>query len=58
MRKDIASVDARVTLLEAQAALKSSGAEAVCVRRTSAPLIAPVLGVVTKEQIDSYREVN
>lgn len=58
MRKDVTNVDARVTLLEAQAALNSSGAEAVCVRRTSAPLIAPILGVVTKEQIDSYREVN
>ena len=58
MRKDVTRVDARATLFEAQAALKESGAEAVCVRRSSAPMIETILGIVTVDQINSYREVS
>ena len=58
MRKDVASIDSRATLAEAQALLDDSSAEALCVRRTTAPFIAPVLGVVTQEDIDSFSQVS
>lgn len=57
MRKDVGNIDARATIGEAQETLTKSGVEALCVRRTSAPMIAPILGVVTNEQIDNYREI-
>ncbi|MDP6829202.1 MAG: chloride channel protein [Pseudomonadales bacterium] len=57
MRKDIASIDSRATLAEAQELLNSGSAEALCIRRTTAPLIAPVLGVVTQEDIDNFSQV-
>ena len=57
MRKDCSNVDSRATLQEALLQLRSARAEALCVRRYSAPLIKPIIGVLTREQIDSYREV-
>ena len=54
---DIADVDDRATLHQAQETLQQSGAEAICVRRQSAPLIRPVIGVVTQTQINNYREL-
>lgn len=57
MRKDIAEVNDRATLHQAQELLAQSGAEAVCVRRQSAPLIRPVIGVLTQAQINNYREL-
>ncbi|MEM1435977.1 MAG: chloride channel protein [Pseudomonadota bacterium] len=57
MRKDVTSLDSRATLQEALVSLRKARAEAVCVRRYSAPMIKPIIGVVTREQIDSYREV-
>ncbi len=57
MRMDVVSIDSRATIHEAQELLNRSGAEALLVRRTSAPLIAPVLGVVTQDAINNFREV-
>ena len=57
MRKDVANVDSRATLQEAMLELRQQRTEALCVRRYSAPLIKPIIGLLTKEQIDSYREV-
>lgn len=57
MRKDVASIDSRATLQQALEALRAAQAEAICVRRQSAPMIKPIIGVLTREQIDSYREV-
>ena len=58
MRKDVASLDARATVEEAQQTLGHTDAEALCVRRTTAPLIDSVLGVITQEDIDNYRDLN
>ena len=33
-------------------------AEALCVRRISTPMTDAVLGVITREDIDNYRDVN
>ncbi|MEM1229539.1 MAG: chloride channel protein [Pseudomonadota bacterium] len=57
MRRDVADVDDRATLQQAQEAMATSSAEAVCVRRQSAPLIRPVIGVLTRNQIINYREL-
>jgi CIC family chloride channel protein len=55
-RRDAVDIDYRATIQEAQALLESPDIEAVCVRRTSAPMIASVRGVVIQEDIDNYRE--
>ncbi|MGI9324538.1 MAG: chloride channel protein [Pseudomonadales bacterium] len=57
MRRDIVDVDDRATLQQAQETLLESGAEALCVRRLSAPLIRPIIGVLTQTQINNYREI-
>lgn len=55
MRKDVASIDARATVAEAQQMLNSQTVEALCVQRKNTPAI---LGVITQEDIDNYREVS
>jgi len=55
MRKDVARIDARATVEEAQRMLNSESVEALCVQRMNAPAI---LGVITQEDIDNYREVS
>ena len=55
MRKDVARIDARATVEEAQRMLNSESIEALCVQRMNAPAI---LGVITQEDIDNYREVS
>ncbi len=57
MRRDVTDVDDRATLQQAQEAMAATGAEAVCVRRQSAPMIRPVIGVLTQNQITNYREL-
>ncbi len=54
-RLDVANLDYRSTLAEAQEVLKQKQAEALCIRRTTAPMIETVLGVVTQRDIDDYR---
>ncbi|MEZ5561208.1 MAG: chloride channel protein [Pseudomonadales bacterium] len=56
MRLDAGNVDMRATVQEAQDILRGSGPEALCVRRTSAPMISSVVGVITQADIDNYRE--
>ena len=56
MRKDVADIDYRATVDEARHALARVEAEALCVRRTTAPMIESVLGVITQPDIDNYRE--
>ncbi len=55
-RRDTADIDYRATVEEAYTALQAPGVEALCVRRTSAPMIAPIRGVIAQEDIDNYRE--
>lgn len=56
VRRDAGDIDYRATLDEAYAKLRSPDVEALCVRRTSAPMIASVRGVIVQEDIDNYRE--
>ncbi|MEJ2088024.1 MAG: chloride channel protein [Gammaproteobacteria bacterium] len=55
-RLDVANVDYRATLAEAQTVLTERGTEALCIRRTTAPMIESVIGVVTQQDIDNYRD--
>jgi CIC family chloride channel protein len=58
MRKDVVSLDSRATVEQAQQTLANADAEALCVRRISTPMIDAVLGVITQEDIDNYRDAN
>jgi CIC family chloride channel protein len=58
MRKDVASIDIQATLAEAVERLEKTGVEALCVTRTTAPMITPVVGVLTRAHIDEYSRVN
>jgi CIC family chloride channel protein len=55
-RLDIVNLDFRATVAQAQEALREPGTEAVCIRRRTAPMIDSVLGIVTQQDIDNYRE--
>jgi CIC family chloride channel protein len=57
MRKDIVNLDFRATVEEAQQTLRHAEVEALCVRRISAPMIDTVLGVITSEDINNYRDL-
>jgi CIC family chloride channel protein len=53
-RKDVTSILLQATLTEALAALEESGKQALYVNRISAPLIDSVVGILTREDIESY----
>ncbi len=52
LRLDVASINAQATLHEALETLDRSGKEALCVHRMSAPLIQPIVGVLTRKDIE------
>ncbi|MCP5181970.1 MAG: chloride channel protein [Pseudomonadales bacterium] len=54
-RFDVVAIDARATVQEAQQAIAESSAEACLVRRLTAPMIRPVVGIITEEEINGYR---
>jgi CIC family chloride channel protein len=49
MRLDVVSIDFQATLREAWERLQRGNAEALCIRRVLAPMVAPTLGVLTRE---------
>ncbi len=57
-RLDVADIDYQATIKQAQDAINEPGIEALCVRRTSAPMIRTVLGVITQADIDNYRNID
>ena len=54
-REDVVNIDIRATLQEALEELNEQGVRALCVRRTSMPLVAPIMGVLTRDDINNYR---
>ena len=58
MRKDVDVIDTRATLQQALDQLRATGVEALCVTRSAAPLITPIVGIVTREDIDRYTGVS
>lgn len=53
-RKDVTSILLQATLSEAFETLNNRGVQALYVNRISAPMIDSVVGIVTKEDIESY----
>jgi CIC family chloride channel protein len=54
LRKDVVLLQSQATLHEAMQRLKDTGREAVCVTRTAAPMITPIIGVITREDIEKH----
>ena len=54
-RIDVTFADSQATALQVQKALSDSQAEACCIQRTTAPLIKPIVGIVTQSHIENYR---
>jgi CIC family chloride channel protein len=54
LRKDVVLLQFQATLHEAMTRLKETGREAICVTRTAAPMITPIIGVLTREDIEKY----
>ena len=52
---DVTNADIQATALEVQEALNKTGAEACCIQRTTAPMIKPIVGLVTRNHIERYR---
>ena len=55
-RLDVADIDYRATLAQAQQTLREEEVQALCVRRVTAPMIEAVVGVVTMQDINNYRD--
>ena len=55
-RNDIADINHTATVFEAQQRLAEGSAEALCVRRLSAPMIATVQGIITRQDIEQIRK--
>lgn len=53
-RRDVATIPYQATLQEALDRFNDTGAEAILVQRTAAPMIQQVLGVVVKSDIENY----
>ncbi len=54
LREDVTSIDFQATVYEALEKLDRTGAEALCVRRTTAPMIAPIVGVLTRAEVEQF----
>jgi len=54
-RMDVSTIGAEATVMQVQQVFDKTGTEACCVIRTTAPMIAPVVGVVTQRDIENYR---
>ena len=54
-RQDVTFADSQATALQVQRALLDSQAEACCIQRHTAPLIKPIIGIVTRNHIENYR---
>ena len=57
-RLDIASLHVQATLEEALQRFNETGVEALYVERTSAPLIKPIIGVLTRSHIENFYQYN
>jgi len=53
-RKDLASLHVQATLEEALQRFSSEGVDALYVERTSAPMIKPIIGVITRADINGF----
>ena len=54
-RMDVSTIGSEATVMQVQQLFDKTGSEACCVTRTTAPMITPVVGVVTQRDIENYR---
>ncbi len=54
-RMDVTTIGSEATVMQLHEQLDKTQTEACCVTRTTAPMINPVIGVVTRSDIDNYR---
>ena len=57
MRHDVVSLHLQSTLHAALEKLNETGMEALYVQRTTAPMISPIVGIVTREAIENYYHI-
>lgn len=57
LRKDAVMLDMRASLSEALHRLEDTGVETLLVCRTSAPMIKPIVGILTREDIENYYHI-
>ncbi len=57
-RMDVTTIGSEATVMQVQERLEATQAEACCVTRTTAPMINPVVGVVTRRHIENYRNTS
>ena len=55
-RMDVTTIGAEATVMQLQQAMDRTQTEACCVTRTTAPMINPVVGIVTRSHIENYRD--
>lgn len=56
-RKDLAPLNIQATLEEALKELQRKRVSALFIERTSAPMIKPIVGIVTRDAIESYYQI-
>ena len=54
-RMDVTTIGSEATVMQVQDKLNRTQAEACCITRTTAPMINPIVGVVTRNHIENYR---
>ena len=57
-RMDVSTIGSEATVMQVQQVFDKTGTEACCVTRTTAPMITPVVGVVTQRDIENYRNTS
>lgn len=55
-RQDVTTIGAESTVMQLQDHFDKTQSEACCITKTSAPMINPVVGVVTRSHIENYRD--
>ena len=55
---DVSTINSEATVMQVQELLTKTQTEACCVTRTTAPMIHPVIGVVTRSDIENYRNTD
>lgn len=54
-RMDVTSIGSQATALQIQQAMLEADAQACTITRMTAPMIKPIIGIVTQNHIDNYR---
>lgn len=57
-RMDVTTIGSQATVMQVQQALHKTQVEACCITRTTAPMIMPIVGIVTQVHIDNYRNLS